>query len=70
MARVRIILENNNGQLLTATAEQLYSLEGPCDTLDSIEDAVEAWRKKALPDIAKTLLIKAQEDAIAKKNRS
>jgi hypothetical protein len=69
MARVRIILEDDNGQPLIAGAEQLYRLEGPCHTLDAIETAVEAWRKKALPDIEKALLQKAQEDAVTKKNR-
>jgi hypothetical protein len=69
MARIRIILEDDHGQPLTTEAEQLYALSGPCDTLDAIETAVEVWRKKALPDIEKTLLTKAQEDAIAKKKR-
>jgi len=67
MARVRIILEDDDGQPLSAEAEQLYILEGPCNTLDAIETAVEVWRKKALPDIEKTLLTKAQKEAIAKK---
>ena len=70
MARVRIILEDDNGQPLTAGAEQLYVLEGPCNTLNAIETAVEQWRKKALPDIEKSLLQKAQQDAILKKNRA
>jgi hypothetical protein len=69
MARVRILLEDDNGQPLIARAEQLYPLEGSCNTLDAIETAVEEWRKKALPDIEKALLTRAQEDAIAKKNR-
>jgi len=68
MARVRIILEDDNGQPLKAGTEQLYTLPLPCNTLDAIETAVEEWRKKALPEIEKALLTKAQEDAIAKKN--
>jgi hypothetical protein len=67
MARVRIILEDDNGQPLINEAEQLYTLEGPCDTLDAIENAVEEWRKKALPAIEKTLLVRAQQEDIAKK---
>ena len=69
MARVRIILEDDNGQPLTTEAEQLYTLEGPCNTLDAIENAVEEWRKKALPEIEKTLLIRAQQEDIAKKKK-
>ena len=67
MARIRISLEDDNGNLLLTGAEQLYALTTPCDTLNSIEQAVEEWRKKALPEIEKTLLQKAQEQAIAKK---
>ena len=39
------------------------------NTLDAIETAVEEWRKKALPDIEKALLTRAQQEAVAKKNR-
>lgn len=69
MARVRIILEDDHGLPLSNEAEQVYALPGPCDTLDSIEEAVEEWRKKALPDIEKALLTQAQQQAIAKKKR-
>ena len=69
MARVRIIVEDDNGQPLTAAAEHIYALAGACDTLDAIDEAVEQWRKQALPAIEQTLLTKAQEQAIAKKNR-
>ena len=69
MARVRIILEDDHGQPLTAEAETLYTFQGPCNTLDAIETAVEEWRKKALPDIEKALLTRAQQEAVAKKNR-
>ena len=68
MARVRIILEDDNGQPLKATAKAFYTLQGACNTLDAIETAVEEWRKKALPEIEKALLTHAQEDVIAKKS--
>ncbi len=68
MPRIRVVLEDDNGQPLTAEATLLYSLAGSCSTLDAIDDAVEEWRKKALPDIEHALLQKAQQDAIAKKN--
>ena len=67
MARVRILVEDDNGQLLNAEAEHLYVLEGACNTLDAIETAVETWRKQALPALEKTLLIRAQADAVVKK---
>lgn len=68
MARIRIILEDDHGQPLTPEAEHLYPLEGPCNTLDAIENAVETWRKYALPAIEKTLLVRAQQDDILKKS--
>lgn len=69
MARVRIILEDDHGQPLKAGADQCYTLQGPCHSLDAIETAVEAWRKQALPEIEKALLTHAQQEAIAKKKR-
>ena len=68
MPRIRVVVEDDNGQPLTTEAVLLYSLAGSCSTLDDIDDAVEEWRKKALPYIDKALLQKAQQDAIAKKN--
>jgi hypothetical protein len=70
MARVRIILEDDNGQPLKAVAEHSYPLPGPCNTLDAIETAVEEWRKKALPEIEKALLTNVQNEAIAKKKKA
>lgn len=67
MARIRICLEDDQGQPLLPGTEQVYALAGACNTLDTIEQAVEDWRKKALPDIEKTLLLSAQQEAIAKK---
>ena len=69
MARIRILIEDDHGQLLSSEAEQLYALQGACNTLDAIETAVETWRKQALPAIEKTLLGRAQEEALAKKKR-
>jgi hypothetical protein len=60
MPRVRLVLEDDNGNPLPNT-EQVYVLEGDCDTINQIETAVETFKKSALPPLEQTLLIQAQE---------
>ena len=60
MPRVRLILEDENGCPLQGT-EQVYVLDGDCNTLNQIEAAVETFRKSALPCLEKALLTEAQE---------
>lgn len=67
MPRIRVVIEDDQGQPVTADADRLYLLSNACATLDSIDDAVEEWRKIALPDIEKALRENAQHAAIAKK---
>jgi len=65
MARVRLILEDHNG----IQTEQTFALAGDLDTLDGIDEAVEAFRLQALPQVEKSLLEAAQERAIPEKKR-
>jgi hypothetical protein len=60
MPRVRLILEDDNGNPVPNT-EQIYLLEGSCDTLNQIETAVETFKKRALPPLEQALLTQAQE---------
>lgn len=60
MPRVRLVLEDDKGNLLPGT-EQVYVLEGNCDTLNQIEAAVETFRKSALPALEQALLTQTQE---------
>jgi hypothetical protein len=60
MPRVRLILEDDNGNPVPNT-EQIYLLEGNCNTLNQIETAVESFKKRALPPLEQALLTQAQE---------
>src|SRR5579862_5742407 len=60
MPRVRLILEDDHGNPLPNT-EQVYVLEGDCDTINQIETAVETFKKSALPPLEQALLTQAQE---------
>lgn len=60
MPRVRLILEDDNGNPVPNT-EQIYLLEGNCNTLNQIETAVETFKKRALPSLEQGLLTQAQE---------
>jgi hypothetical protein len=60
MPRVRLILEDDNGNPLLDT-EQVYVLEGNCETINQIETAVETFKNCALPPLEQALLTQAQE---------
>lgn len=60
MPRVRVILEDDNGNPLPDT-EQIYVLDSACDTLNQIEASIETFRKSALPALEQSLLSEAQE---------
>jgi hypothetical protein len=60
MPRVRLVLEDDNGNPLPNT-EQIYVLEGDCETINQIETAVETFKKSALPPLEQALLTQAQE---------
>jgi hypothetical protein len=61
MPRIRLILEDDNGLPLSAEAEQVYPLDGNCDTLNQIEEAVEKFKNAALPQVEQTLLAQTQQ---------
>jgi hypothetical protein len=63
MPRIRLILENDNG----TQTEQTFALSGDLDTLDGIDEAVEAFRLDALPKVEKNLLEQAQERNLSEK---
>ena len=69
MPRVRLVLEDDNGNPIADT-EQVYILEGDCDTLNHIEAAVETFKKRALPPLEKVLLSQAQERFITQEKKT
>lgn len=68
MPRVRLILEDENGNPLPGT-EQIYVLEGACDTLNRIEAAVETFKNSALPSLEQALLTHAQEQFVGEQKK-
>jgi hypothetical protein len=64
MARIRIILEDDEGNPLP-DARRSYPLEGDLDTLDGIERAVQTFERRALPDVERSLLAEAQKRFVA-----
>jgi hypothetical protein len=69
MPRVRIVLEDDNGNALPET-EQVYTLENACDTLNQIEAAVETFKNQALPPLEQALLQDAQERCITQEKKT
>jgi hypothetical protein len=65
MPRIRLIVEDDQGQPLAPAGEQVYVLEGTCDTLDDIDAAVERFKNTALPEVEKLLLEQAQKQFVA-----
>jgi hypothetical protein len=61
MPRIRLILEDDNGKPLPETTEQIYRLDGNCDTINQIEAAVETFKNQALPQVEQTRLTQAQQ---------
>jgi hypothetical protein len=60
MPRVRLVLEDDNGNPIADT-EQVYVLQEDCDTINQIEAAVETFKHSALPPLEQALLNQAQE---------
>ena len=69
MPRVRIMLEDDNGNPMPET-EQVYPLENACDTLNQIEAAVETFKNQALPPLEQALLTQAQARCIAQEKKT
>lgn len=65
MPHIRLILEDDDGCPLSA-GRQTYELEGDLETIDGIERAVEDFKKRALPEVERSLLTEAQERFVAR----
>ena len=68
MPRVRLVLEDDNGNPIADT-EQVYVLQGDCDTINQIEAAVETFKKNALPPLEQALLNQAQERFVSTRKK-
>lgn len=62
MARIRIILEDEEGRELAGTESRVYELGRELGSLHEIEGALERFRRQALPELTAELLTEAQAD--------
>jgi hypothetical protein len=65
MARIRIILEDDDGREMNGNKERLYDLSGGTTRLVDIEAAVEGLKQAALPELTAELLTLAQHQFVA-----
>jgi len=65
MARIRIILEDDDGREINGNKERLYDLSGGATRLVDIEAAVEGLKQAALPELTAELLTLAQHQFVA-----
>jgi hypothetical protein len=65
MARIRIILEDDDGREINGDKERLYDLSRGTKRLVDIETAVEGFKQAALPELTAELLTLAQHQFVA-----
>ena len=65
MARIRIILEDDDGREINGNKERLYDLSGGATRFVDIEAAVEGLKQEALPELTAELLTLAQQQFVA-----
>jgi hypothetical protein len=65
MPKIRVIVETEEGQ----STEQIFVLPAHLDTLDAIDEAVEAFKNQTLPRIEQELLQNSQERLAAQEKK-
>ena len=65
MARIRIIMEDDEGHEIQREQPRVYELGSGLEQLRAIEAAVEQFKRAALPDLEAELLALAQERFVA-----
>ena len=66
MPKIRLILEDDQGN----QTEKAFELHGDLDHLDGIDEAVEAFKNQALPQLEQELLEQAQERTLAQEKKT
>lgn len=69
MAKVKVTLEDDNGKPVGKEREYYLELKEEA-TLDEIEEAIEKFRIKIMPELEKELLSESQNRVIKKKPMS
>ena len=68
MVRIKVVMEDDQGNLLRQSEPQ--TLELGQQSLHEIEGAVESWRRQILPEIEAELLHNAQGEFTKKSSRA
>ena len=66
MPKIRLIIEDDD----TNRTEKSFDLVGDLDSLDGIDEAVEQFKKAALPQMEQHLLTRAQEHAVQEEKKT
>jgi hypothetical protein len=66
MPKIRLIVEGDDG----TQTEKTFGLRGDLDHLDGIDEAVEAFKNQALPQLEQELLARAQEHATQQEKKT
>ena len=66
MPKIRLIVEDDAGN----QTEKTFPLSGDLDTLDGIDEAVEHFKRAALPQVERELLSQAQERAVEQEKKT
>ncbi|MEO7717610.1 MAG: hypothetical protein ABIY70_15535 [Capsulimonas sp.] len=69
MPRIRVIVEDDDGQPLGSSPEQVYLLDSVCQNLDQIEASVETFRIAALPALEAKLIHAAQHEQVEQEKK-
>lgn len=68
MAKIKVILEDDNGNPVGGEREYHLELREEA-TLDEIEEAIEKFRIKIMPELEKELLNESQKRVVKKKSK-
>jgi len=69
MARIRILLEDDQGREINPAAERIYELKADLSRLRGIEAAVEQFKQTALPELEAELLELAQREFMSEEKK-
>lgn len=66
MPQIILTIKNDDG----TQTQQSFTLQGDLDGLDGIDEAVENFKKVALPQVEQQLLKKAEQRALAQEKKT
>ncbi len=66
MPQIKVIVKHDDGSSQTLS----YDLNGDLSHLDGIDEAVEQFKRSALPEVENLLLTQSQEQAVAQEKKT